>query len=77
MMKKQELDIEISSDGNVTINVQGAKGTSCLDLTKDLEESLGFVMERETKASFYEEDEHEDSTLRQAQGSGHIQGGQT
>ncbi len=58
-MVKQELDIEISSDGNVSINVQGAKGSSCLDLTKDLEESLGLVIEREKKSSFYEEDDHE------------------
>ncbi len=58
-MVKQELDIEISSDGNVSINVQGAKGSSCLDLTKDPEESLGLVIEREKKSSFYEEDDHE------------------
>lgn len=58
-MVKQELDIEISNDGNVSINVQGAKGSSCLDLTKDLEESLGLVIEREKKSSFYEEDDHE------------------
>jgi hypothetical protein len=58
-MKKQELDIEISSDGTVTINVQGAKGSSCLDLTKDIEESLGLVLEREKKSSFYEKDEQE------------------
>jgi hypothetical protein len=56
-MQKQELNIEISSDGIVTVNVKGAKGSSCLDLTKDLEESLGIVIEREKKSSFYETDE--------------------
>lgn len=58
-MKKQELDIEISSDGTVKINVQSAKGTSCLDITKDLEESLGIVIEREKKSSFYESDDRD------------------
>ncbi|MDR2901278.1 MAG: DUF2997 domain-containing protein [Treponema sp.] len=56
MAEKQELEIEISSDGNVTVNVHGAKGSSCRDLTKELEESIGFVTEREHKSSFYEAD---------------------
>ena len=57
MSKKQELDIQIAHDGTVTINVLGAKGKSCLDLTHDLEESLGVVLNRETKSSFYEQEE--------------------
>jgi hypothetical protein len=59
MSNKQELDIQISTDGKVTINVIGAKGKSCLDLTRDLEESLGAVLDRETKPSFYEREETE------------------
>jgi hypothetical protein len=66
-MKKQELDIQISSDGNVMINVQGAKGKTCLDLTKDLEESLGLVIKRETKSSFYERDETEHAHIKGAE----------
>lgn len=57
MAKKEELEITISNDGTVTINVQGAKGSSCLDLTKDLEEALGMVVKREKKSSFYEEND--------------------
>jgi hypothetical protein len=57
MSKKQELDIQIAHDGTVTINVLDGKGKSCLDLTKDLEESLGVVLNRETKSSFYEQEE--------------------
>ena len=56
MAEKQELEIHIANDGTVTINVQGAKGKSCLDLTKEIEESLGVVVNRETKASFYEQE---------------------
>ena len=59
MPKKQELDIQIAHDGAVTINVLDGKGKSCLELTKDLEESLGIVLNRETKAAFYEQDDSE------------------
>jgi len=57
--KKQELDIQISADGTVTVNVLNAKGKSCLDLTRELEESLGVVLNRETKPSFYEQEDSE------------------
>jgi hypothetical protein len=57
MAKKQELEIQIAQDGTVRINVHGAKGTSCLDLTKELEDSLGVVVNREKKASFYEQED--------------------
>jgi hypothetical protein len=57
MAKKQEMDIQIAHDGTVTINVRGSKGRSCLDLTKDLEESLGEVLNREKKPAFYEEED--------------------
>jgi hypothetical protein len=61
---KHELDIQIAHDGKVTINVIGAKGKSCLDLTRDLEESLGAVLDRETKSSFYEKEETEAVQIR-------------
>ena len=57
MAKKQELEISISAEGEVSINVIGAKGKKCLDLTKDFEEAIGIVTERETKPSFYENEE--------------------
>jgi hypothetical protein len=64
MSKKQELDIQIAPDGAVTINVLGVKGKTCLDLTRDLEESLGAVLDRETKTSFYEQEEAEAVRIR-------------
>lgn len=56
MAKKDELEISITAEGDVSINVIGAKGKKCLDLTKDLEEVLGIVTNRETKPQFYEQD---------------------
>jgi hypothetical protein len=64
MSNKHELDIQIAHDGTVTINVLGTKGKSCLDLTRDLEESLGAVLDRETKPSFYEQEEMEAVRIR-------------
>lgn len=54
MAKKDELEISINAEGDVSINVIGAKGKKCLDLTKDLEEIIGTVTSRETKPQFYE-----------------------
>jgi hypothetical protein len=40
-MELQEIDVFIEKDGQVKIEIRGVKGTSCLDLTKDLEAVLG------------------------------------
>ena len=40
-MELQEIDVFIEKDGQVKIEVRGVKGTSCLDLTKNLEAVLG------------------------------------
>ena len=60
MSSKQELEIEISDTGEVKINVVGAKGKSCLDITKDLEESLGVIKSFEKKAEFYQQEDKTD-----------------
>jgi hypothetical protein len=62
--KKQEMEIQIAHDGTVTVNVLNAKGKSCLDLTRELEESLGVVLNRETKSSFYEQEEPENVLIQ-------------
>ena len=53
-MAKQELEIVISPTGDVQINVQGAKGQPCLELTKPLEEALGDVVQRTLKPEYYQ-----------------------
>lgn len=57
MSKKEELEISISNTGEVTVNVIGAKGSSCIGMTKDLEESLGVVKKFEKKREFYQKEE--------------------
>ena len=54
-MELQEIEVFIEKDGRVRIEVRGAKGTSCLDLTKDLEDALGGQIEaREMTPEAYE-----------------------
>lgn len=63
MADKQELEISISNTGEVTVNVIGAKGKSCMDITKELEESLGIVTSLEKKSEFYQQDQTESAII--------------
>lgn len=53
---KQELEITITPDGEVKIEVKGVKGSSCVDLTKDIEEALGVVTDREHTSEYYQQE---------------------
>ena len=68
MAEKQELEITISENGEVGINVLGAKGKNCMDITKDLEDALGLVTNREMKSSYYEQED--DNRIRRQTGDG-------
>ena len=61
MSKKEELEISISNTGEVTINVIGAQGKSCIVMTKELEESLGIIKSFERKSEFFQQDENNTS----------------
>lgn len=63
MPKKEELEISISETGEVTLNVIGAKGKKCIDMTKDLEEALGVVKYFEKKSEFYQQEEEIESDV--------------
>ena len=52
-----EIEIVVSADGTVTVEVLGVVGASCLDLTRALEEALGTVESRSCKTAFYEQAE--------------------
>ena len=55
-LKKQEIEILISPDGNsVKIHVKGIKGSKCLDATEFLEKGLGNnVVERKYTSEYHE-----------------------
>ena len=40
-MEIQEIEVTIDENGEVKIHVHGTQGTTCLDLTADLEAALG------------------------------------
>jgi len=47
-MEIQEIEVTIGKNGQVQIQVRGAKGKKCLDLTRELEQALGAaVIDRE------------------------------
>lgn len=56
MAVKNEIDITINEDGSVGITVKGAKGKSCMDLTKWLEDELGVVSQRTHTSEYYQEE---------------------
>ena len=57
-MHKQDIEIVINSKGEVTFQVKGVKGGSCLDETKFLEEALGgAVVDQQKTGEFYEQSE--------------------
>ncbi len=61
-----ELEIKIDKDGNVTIKVVDGQGERCLDLTKDLEEALGLVTDRQLTPDYYEDEETVDGQVEQS-----------
>lgn len=55
MSQKQEIEISISPTGEVELKVLGANGSSCLAMTKAIEDALGVVVAREKTAEYYSE----------------------
>jgi hypothetical protein len=56
-MHKQDIEIVISAKGEVTFQVKGVKGGSCIAETKFLEQALGgeaAVVDQQKTAEFYE-----------------------
>ena len=57
-MRKQDIEIVINAKGEVTFQVKGMKGGSCLDETKFLEQALGGgVLEQQKTGEYYEQTE--------------------
>jgi DUF2997 family protein len=64
-MRKQDIEIVINAKGEVTFEVKGVKGGSCLDETKFLEQALGgdaAVVDQQRTTEFYEQNEGYAST---------------
>lgn len=53
-MRKQDINITIGPNGEVSFSVKGVKGSACIDETKFLEEAIGEVVDREKTSEYYE-----------------------
>ena len=57
-MRKQDIEITIGPNGEVTFRMKGVKGPKCLEETKFLEEAVGGeVLVQERTTEYYEETE--------------------
>jgi hypothetical protein len=52
-----EIVVTISPKGEVSLEVQNAKGTSCTSLTAAFEAALGMAGHKQLKPEFYEQDQ--------------------
>ena len=55
-MEKETIKFSIHQDGTVAEEVFGVIGNSCQDLTKTIEEKLGYVTYVETKPEYYQQE---------------------
>ena len=60
-----ELEIKIDADGNVTLRVIDGDGERCVALTKEIEEALGLVTDRQLTSEYYEETESVEGQIEQ------------
>lgn len=51
---KEELDIQISADGKVRLDVKGHRGKACLDTVEMFKKLLGPVKEQKLTSAYYE-----------------------
>ncbi len=64
MSAKQEIEVTISADGQVSLRPTGVKGDDCVELTRAIEEAVGEVERREFTAEYYERDVGIDAHVR-------------
>ena len=69
MNEIQEIDVVISPDGKLTVDIHGAKGPVCLAFTKEMEALLGGqVLERDLKYEYHERPDEQEQSDRQTLG---------
>jgi hypothetical protein len=63
MTEIQEIDVIIKPDGTVRMEVRGAKGPKCLNLTENIEQQLGGLVVERTLTDEFDQTE-EEQTVR-------------
>ncbi len=57
----EEIKIIISKSGQVTIDVEGIKGSGCKNLTKAMEKAFGMTIKDKKKSDYYDEQDVSDN----------------
>ncbi|MFA5624877.1 MAG: DUF2997 domain-containing protein [Bradymonadales bacterium] len=63
MAVKQEIEFTINPDGSIGIEVKGVSGSSCTELTREIEEALGIVTNRTYTSEYYQTEEVAQTTV--------------
>jgi hypothetical protein len=58
----ENMTVTIDADGNVVISVNGIKGKSCKDVTRQIEKALGVVTADKNTSEFMEVESHAKSS---------------
>lgn len=56
MAEQQEIEIKISPDGTINIDLTGYKGTACEEELKKLAKHIGVVTSKQKKQDYYKDD---------------------
>ncbi|WP_020614503.1 DUF2997 domain-containing protein [Sediminispirochaeta bajacaliforniensis] len=70
MAKKEELEITIGENGEVSLHVTGVAGAGCTKLTEELEDALGVVTRRELTGDYYRQEEETSVEIHTDEGKG-------
>jgi hypothetical protein len=57
MATRKDIFFTIDDNGEVRIEVKGAPGADCTALTKEIEEALGIVSDRQYTGEYYQQEE--------------------
>lgn len=68
----QSIVYKITAEGKIEMEVQGAAGDSCKELTKVVEEKLGVVENVDYKSEYYQQSEEQDTRQDHTVGNGNL-----
>ena len=65
MSTKERIDVWISPEGAITLDAVGYTGSSCEEVTRFLEESLGTIRRKQRTRDYYRRQKNRQSTKDQ------------
>jgi hypothetical protein len=60
----KRIEAEIDENGEVTLEVHGASGAECTEMTADIEKALGKTTDRKFKREYREQKQNRDQEAR-------------